>query len=182
MHMKKTKEDIGCGIALEVIGALIWVFSMSIRKMKTATYDISSAVFPRICGTLLLLLGLILIIGGVRRIMVLQKERVPEAAPADEADASSGADVQAGRQMGLIRVLIVLAAFALFVVALPSLGFIICGVILQFVLMAVMAPSRERTAPRLALFFAIALASATLVDLLFVRVFSLMLPAGLLSF
>lgn len=167
--MENEKKDLYCGIVLEIFAVFILIFSFSIRQLKTATYDISSAVFPRICAGLLIFLGLVLIVGNARKIKVRKgSEEKAETTRPDQA--------------ALLRMAITLGALVLFVLCLKNIGFIICGSVLQFILMMVLAPKRIRTVKVSLFLLAISVVLTVTVDLLFVRVFYLMLPSGILSF
>ena len=168
--MRQEKKDLYCGVVLDAFAIAILAFSFQIKNITTSTFDISSRTFPRICAVLILVLGTILIVRNAAKLSGSAKE-------VRETDRNSGE-----KTTGSVRMLIAIGSLILFVILLPKLGFIICGTLITFVLMWVLAPKDARTPKDLVKYFIISLVLAVLVDLLFVRAFYLMLPPGILSF
>jgi len=168
--MSKMKKDTVIGLVLIAFGLFILYFSFEIKIMKTASFSVSSAFFPRICAALLMLLGAMLSWGSMRN---AKKTTVDQACEEAKADVLTKA--------ALVRMAVTLLALILFVALLHRLGFIICSVLMQSTLMITLAPEDQRSTAHIVRYVLISLCTALVVYLVFVKAFNLILPAGVLK-
>lgn len=156
---------------LIAFGAFIMYFSAEIKIIKAASFTISSAFFPRICAVLLIVLGALLIVTGELRAWKAKKAGInlPE-----ENKEHVTVD-------SLVRMALTLVILILFVALMKPLGFLICSVLMQLALMITLAPAHKRATRDILSYLAISVCVSIVVYLLFVKVFFLILPAGVLK-
>ena len=160
--MIKKYKDVFCGGALILLGAGLYAASFGIKSV--ALNLIKADFFPRLDAALLMLLGVVLAAGGLAKARHFQPSS-EEAIPFWKND-------------GTVSMLETLALIALYLFTLKPVGFLlILYLILQ---MFVLAPREKRGKKDIALYVFISAVTALAVYLVFVKVFYLMLPAGIL--
>lgn len=169
--MSKLKKDKIIGLFLIAFGAFILYFSTGIKMINGASYGVGSAFFPRICGVFLILLGAALSVGDI----VKNKKSIETGTAAPVEDCSKMC------LASLIRMSVTIVTLVLFVALLRTVGFLICAIFMQFVLMVTLAPEQKRTRKNILGYLIISICTALIIDLLFVKVFDLILPAGILK-
>jgi putative tricarboxylic transport membrane protein len=173
--MKKAKTDIACGVVLDIIAVLLIIGSFSIKHISSLTFDVGSAYFPRICAALLLFLGTALIISSAVKVRK-EKQQVLEAEKKEEEPEKIKNNTTA-----LVKTLAVIAVLCLFALLLQKVGFIICSFVLVFVLILVLAPREEIKLKKVAVWILISAIASVGIYFLFVELFNLLLPIGLLG-
>lgn len=154
------KKTIGLGVFSIFLGIAILLLSTSIKDF--AAVGVGAKFFPRIAAVGFLLLGVILMYQG-RRILVLGSS-IP-----NENESTT----QSWRAPLLSMVLL-----AIYVVLIPLLGFIFSSFLYVFLQILILNRGRKYHLLR---YFIISAASSIVIYILFVRVFSVMIPAGLLG-
>lgn len=161
--MKKYK-DVFCGGVLILLGAGLYAASFGIKSV--ALNLIKADFFPRLDAALLTLLGVILAAGGLvkaRRCQTTEEERVPF-----------------WKNDGTVSMLETLGLIALYLFALKPVGFLLSTFVYLTAQMFILAPREKRGKKDIALFVFLSAVTALAVYLVFVKVFYLMLPAGIL--
>lgn len=162
--MLKKYKDVFCGSALILLGLGLYIASFGIKSV--ALNLIKADFFPRLDAALLVILGLILVVTG------LAKSR--HCQPVEETD------IPFWKNDGTISMLETLGLIALYIFALKPVGFVISTFVYLVAQMSVLAPREKRTRKNMVLFVVISLITSIIVYLVFVKVFYLMLPAGIL--
>lgn len=162
--MLKKYKDVFCGSALILLGVGLYIASFGIKSV--ALNLIKADFFPRLDAALLVILGLILVVTGLAKAQHYQ--------PAEEKD------IPFWENDGTISMLETLGLIALYIFALKPVGFVIATFVYLVAQMYVLAPREKRTRKNMVLFVVISLITSIVVYLVFVKVFYLMLPAGIL--
>lgn len=162
--MIKKYKDVFCGGALILLGAGLYAASFGIKSV--ALNLIKADFFPRLDAALLVLLGVILVITGLVK---ARRFRPPEDKP-----------VPFWKNDGTVSMLETLALITVYLFALKPVGFLLSTFVYLTAQMLVLAPREKRGKKDVALFVFISAVTALTVYLVFVKVFYLMLPAGIL--
>lgn len=162
--LKKYKEAF-CGIFLILLAAGLFIASFSIRSV--ALNLIKADFFPRLCAGLFLILGIIQTGIGLSQ----AKEYQPGL---DEATLPFWKD---DRTVSMLETLVLITVYVLL---LKPVGFVVSTFIYLIAQMYVLTPKDKRTKRNIVLFIVISLIASLAIYLLFVKVFYLMLPAGIL--
>lgn len=162
--MLKKYKDAAIGgvvilIALALFGASTTIQSLSLNLIK-------ADFFPKMDAVLLGILGIILLIDGVKK-----AKRDPGPAEAEQKGISEGTRCM----------IITLALIAVYVFCLEPVGFFLSTAVYLVVQMLVLADDAHRRKKDLVLYVLLSLALSAGIYLLFTRVFYLMLPSGLLG-
>lgn len=148
--------------AVVILAALaLFVISGDIRDFTNRQID--AAFLPRIAASLLLILGAATVLSGWK----LPKQTTPKA-KTNEAKKTSG----------LAFVLASMALMTCYVALLDSVGFVICSVAYVFCQILLL---RKQASKRWMTFAVVALLVPTVAYGLFVYVFEVMVPTGLLG-
>ena len=162
--MIKKYKDVFCGGALILLGAGLYAASFGIKSV--ALNLIRADFFPRLDAALLMLLGVVLAAGGLAKARHFQPSS-EEAIPFWKND-------------GTVSMLETLALIALYLFTLKPVGFLLSTFVYLILQMFVLAPREKRGKKDIALYVFISAVTALAVYLVFVKVFYLMLPAGIL--
>lgn len=157
-------KDVICGGALILLG--IGLFAASFGIKSVALNLIKADFFPRLDAALLVILGLILIVTGLSNVRHVQAEEA-EQPPFWKNDST-------------VSMLETLALVAVYVFLMKPVGFIISTFLYLVAQMVVLTPREKKTRKNVALFVVISLITSFAIYLVFVKVFYLMLPAGIL--
>lgn len=161
--LKKYKDAI-LGGATILLGVGLYILSFGIKSV--ALNLVKADFFPRLIAALLVVLGVILLITGLKKAKQYQ----------DDGEK----DLPFWKNDGSVSMLETLALIAAYVLLMKPLGFIIATFAYLVAQMYVLTPKDKRTKKNLVLFVLISLVASFAVYLLFVKVFYLMLPAGIL--
>ena len=162
---KGVKRDlISAGLSL-AFGIAALVFSTSINAKEIAG-DPGSAFLPRLVGGLTILLSLILLA------QTLPKLRRPVNAK-ESGEARSKA--------GNIAILLSAANLLLYVLLLRGVGFILSSILFLILQMCIMSPAKPGKR-ELIVWAVISLAAPIIIYVVFVNLFSMPLPLGILKF
>jgi len=164
--MFKKYKDVFCGSFLIVLAAVLFILSFGIRSV--ALNLIKADFFPRLDAALLLVLGMILIVTGMLKARSYQPEAESSSVPFWKYDPT-------------VSMLETLALIALYITVLKPVGFIISTMAYLVIQMFVLTPKEKRNKKNLLVFCVISLIVSVVVYLVFVKVFYLMLPAGILQ-
>ena len=156
--MKKKYWDLASGVFLFLISIVLYVGAMNVKTLEVSTFG--SGFFPKIVAILLALTSLPIILGGIKQAK------------------TDGEEVRAAgnpRWKAVVATFVLMMAYA---ALLPYIGFIITTAVYLFLQINILSEDRHR---RQILFAVISLVSAVVIFYLFVKVFNLMLPAGILG-
>lgn len=162
--MNKRYGDIIAGSLVVIFAIFIFISSFGI-KMLTAS-RIGSAFVPQITAVLLGITGLFLL---VKEVKILKATNLRSG---DTHDTAAKEPKRIGR---VITTLLVLTVYILL---LEKIGFILMTAFYLFAQCAILADKSERKVP---LFITVALVLAVGIYFLFVNVFQLILPSGILG-
>lgn len=162
--MFKKYRDVILGAFVILLGVGLYIMSFGIKSV--ALNLIKADFFPRLIAGLFVILGAILLAMGLKEAKTYVEPEKKEA-PFWKND-------------GTISMLETLALIAVYVLLIKSVGFIIMTFLYLLAQMYVLTPKEKRTKKNLLLFIAISFITSFGIYLLFVRVFYLMLPAGIL--
>ncbi len=166
--MFKKYRDVFCGIFLIAIAVILYILSFNIRSI--AINLIKADFFPRLDAAILAILGVILVITG----LIGARNYVPEPEPDPETKALN--------RDATISMLETLGLTAIYIFCLKPVGFVISTFVYLVLQMIVLTPKEKRQLKRIILFVVISAVCSVVIYLVFVKVFYLMLPAGLLRF
>ena len=167
--MKKKYGDVLSGAVIFLVAMVYFWGTLSI-KGRSDTISMGSAFIPRLYAVLISVLALCVIWQGVKKI------RAEKAA----APNSENSGTQNTEQPQKNRMLLMLIAFGLLVIAvalLQSLGFVPTMTGYLFFSFVTLTPRPKR---RYVLFSALAVCISLGIYYIFVKLFSVMLPAGIL--
>lgn len=157
--MKKKYWDLASGIVLLAFSVALFIASGKVKTLGVSS--IGSGFFPSVVAVLILLVSVGIIVGGI------QKARGPDAKPAADADKP--------RMLAVLATFALMAAYALLI---APVGFLITTTVYIFVQIQLLSPNTHR---KHLMFGIISVVSSTVIYFTFVKVFNLMLPAGLLG-
>jgi hypothetical protein len=170
--VKKKYWDLASGSVLLLFSAVLFIGAQQVKTL--AVSSIGSGFFPSVVAVLLALTSVMIIIGGIAQ------ARQPEpatgkakAAAGNPADGKPAEDKP--RVWGVIGTFVLMAFYA---ILLPKLGFLITTTVYLFVQINILSPNESR---KQVLFAIISVVSAVVIYFTFVKVFHLMLPAGILG-
>ena len=164
--------DILGGAVLAAFAVFLYAASTQVKTLDVSRFG--SGFFPGIVALLIGITGIVILFEGIR------KAKVPDRDATGDSAAAAGAGAVEGGS-GRSRNWAVLATFALMAAyagLLPVLGFLVTTFVYLLLQMLVLAPPAKRS---VGLFGIIALVTAVVVYFTFVRVFKLLLPAGILG-
>jgi len=153
--MEKKYKDIIVGSVLAALSVLYLLLSFQI-KLTNIDRVVGSRMFPQICGTIILLLSVSLIVGGIQR----AKKTGPE---------------KAGEKRNYTRTILVLGSYAIYIFLMDKIGFTISSILYLFSQMVVMGkwPVSKKS---MILYLMISVAVSAVIYVMFYRVFMLILP------
>ncbi|RGY98421.1 tripartite tricarboxylate transporter TctB family protein [Clostridium sp. AM58-1XD] len=156
------QKDMCIGLSVMIMGGIAYLSSFHI---KDTSGGVSASTVPRLCAVILCVLGALL--SGTS----LMENRKEEQA---QGQAASG-----GRKMGItVRTISILAVFLMYAAVLKKAGYLISTPIFIFSLIMILCPKQER---KKAVFVLISIAVTAAVYGIFVLVFHVQLPAGILK-
>lgn len=155
MSMNKKYKDVIIGAVLAVLSTGYLLMSFQI-KLTNIDRVVGSRMFPQICGTIILILSVCLIVGGMQR----AKKAQPEAA---------------GERKNYTRTILVLGSYAAYIFLMDKIGFTVSSILYLFSQMVVMGkwPVSRKS---LLLYLVIAVAVSAAIYVMFNNVFMLILP------
>jgi hypothetical protein len=157
--VKKKYWDLTSGIFLFLFSIALFIGAQNVKTLSISS--IGSGTFPSFIAVILAIVSVAIIVGGAK------KARGP-----DEKSAKGG------EKQRFWAVLATFAIMALYALLMPKVGFIITTMVYLFLQMYIMA-AKEHQKP--ILFGIISIVTSVSVYYMFVKIFSLMLPAGILG-
>ncbi len=126
--MKKTKTQAFANLigSLIFIAVGVWALSQTYSFQEVKNTYVQAAVFPQIMCVGMLIFAVILLIQSIIKLMTMD-ENDPLAEPA--------ASINFIKDKGVLAALFVMLLCALFVVFFKTLGYVVCGAVLCFVIM-----------------------------------------------
>lgn len=161
---KEEKRDLVSGILTLAFGTAELILTGNIT-VKQTTGDPGSAFLPYVVGSLIVVMSLLQLAGTLAKIRKTSRSTAPQ--PPQEKKSE-------------LPVLLSATNLLLYVLLLKPAGFILSSMlylILQMLIMACGKPSKRE----LGVLAVIAVAAPVLIYLIFVRLFSMPLPTGLLK-
>lgn len=162
---KSEKRDFIAGFCSLLFGVLLLIFSKGIT-VKNVTGDFGSAFLPRLVGWLIVLLS-VLLLGTV----ALKHRGDSAGEPAGQAPPQNTENS--------LAVFLSFGNLLLYVILLKKLGFILSSMAFLFLQMTIMA--EKLTKRNLILWLVITVIVPPVVYWIFVKVFSMSLPVGILK-
>lgn len=142
-------------VILVIVGI---VFLISSQRIETgAVLGQGGDFVPKVCSIAWLLISVLLLVFGLQ-----EKEESQE------------------KPMRMKIFLATLMLLLLYVAALEVIGFVLCSAVYIFIQIMLFAPEEKRNKKNMILFAVIAVVVPVAVNLLFVNVFALILPTGIL--
>ncbi len=157
--MKKKYWDLASGIFLLVFSVALYFGAKNVKTLSVSS--VGSGTFPSIVAVVLAIVSVAIIVGGVK------KARGPD----EKAKTDGGKP----RMWAVVATFVIMAIYA---TLMPSVGFMITTAVYLFAQMYIMA-AKEHQKP--ILFGVISVVASVSIYYMFVKVFSLMLPAGILG-
>ena len=151
----KKLADTVIHILLVVFGIIFLISSQ--RSERGAVLGQGGDFVPKVCSIAWLLISVLLLIFGLRE---------------DEGEQE--------KPIQMKTYLATLFLLLLYVAALEVIGFVLCSVAYIFIQIMLFAPKEKRDKKNMILFAVIAVVVPVAVNLLFVNVFALILPTGIL--
>ena len=161
--MAHAKRDLLSGGFALLFGLFILLVSFTIGKTRLA--GVGPDYLPRAVGIYIVGLSVIMLV------TTLVKLKTGQPAPAAEETTSS-------KKVEIRTVVLTICVLIAYVLLLEPVGFILVSAIFLFGQMFILAPDGQR---KVLLFAVLSLIIPVAVYLLFVNVFSLMLPSGILG-
>lgn len=165
--MKKKYWDLASGSVLLLFSAVLFIGAQQVKTL--AVSSIGSGFFPSVVAVLLALTSVAIIIGGIAQ------ARQPEPATGKAKAAAGKPAEDKPRVWGVIGTFALMAFYA---ILLPKLGFLITTTVYLFVQINILSPNESR---KQVLFAIISVVTSVVIYFTFVKVFHLMLPAGILG-
>ncbi|MDT4763091.1 tripartite tricarboxylate transporter TctB family protein [Sphaerochaeta sp. PS] len=150
------KKNIGLGAFSIILGVAMYLASFGIRDF--AAVGVGATFFPRLASLGFVILGALLI---------LQVLRGPKPLPEAKSPTK--------RNYSIVLSMVLLV---IFLALLESLGYIICSALYIFFQILILAPEKKKN---YVLYGIISVISSLATYLLFVRVFQVMIPSGILG-
>lgn len=161
---EQDRQDlISAALALVFGGWVYWMTGSITIKKKGG--DIGSAFMPQLIACIMMVLGLLLLIGTIRRIAAAKKEK-----------AGSGEG-----KKGLLPAAESFANLIVFVLIFKPVGFLLSTVVYLVLQMYIMSPERKPSLRTVCIWALIAVAAAVSIYFIFTKAFSLPLPSGILG-
>ncbi len=168
MTVESRKRDFYLGIGFFLFSIGVWIASFSIKHLVVAR--IGSAFVPQLAATLLGVLSIVLILQSVYR--------TPKGSIAERTKTASLTEQEAetaSNRKKRVRLTFLLILF--YLIFLEPVGFLITTTLYLFFQFWVLS----RRKPNLPLYGIIAIFTSVIIYYLFVKVFVLFLPAGILG-
>jgi hypothetical protein len=159
--VKKKYWDLASGSVLLLFSAVLFIGAQRVKTL--AVSSIGSGFFPSVVAMLLAITSIAIIIGGVA-----------QARKSDSTTEKTKAEDKP-RVWGVIGTFALMAFYA---ILLPKLGFLITTTVYLFVQINILSPNESR---KQILFGIISVVTSVVIYYTFVKVFHLMLPAGILG-
>lgn len=155
MNSKKLADTV-INIFLVIVGVVFFIASQKIEV--GAAMGQGGDFMPKVCSTVWLIISILLLVFNIK---------------ADIPPRAEG--------IRLKTFLATLGLLLVYVIALKPIGFVICSMVYMFLQMLLFVPEDKRTKKNLIIFAVISVVAPIAINALFVNVFSLILPAGILK-
>lgn len=157
--MKKKYWDLASGIFLLVFSVALFIGAQNVKTLSISS--VGSGTFPSFIAVLLAIVSIAIIVGGAKKARSPDEKQKPvEGKP---------------RMWAVVATFVIMALYA---ALMPKVGFIIMTAVYLFAQMYIMA-AKEHQRP--IVFGIVSVVTSVSVYYLFVLVFNLMLPAGILG-
>lgn len=153
--MDKKYKDVVVGSVLAGLSVIYLLLSFQI-KLTNIDRVVGSRMFPQICGTIILILSVCLIIGGMQKARKTESEKT-------------------GEKKNYARTIFVLGSYAAYIFLMDKIGFTVSSIAYLFSQMVVMGkwPVGKKS---MGLYLIISVAVSAAIYVLFNNVFMLILP------
>ncbi len=158
--------DLASGIFLFMFSIALFIGAQNVKTL--AVSSIGSGFFPSVVAVLLAATSIPIILGGI-------KEARKKSEPARKQEGEREKEKTRPRTWAVLATFAVMTAYA---AVMPIAGFMISTAVYLFLQMNIMAVKERR---RQGIFACTSVITAVAVYYLFVKVFHLMLPAGILG-
>ncbi len=169
-HLKQTARDTNFWTGLGVILLAIFLYSASFDIREFITTRVGASFLPRLTAVLFAILGAILVLGSFRC-----------ARPVETVEQESEVNATAKEPQvfgGLPAVGLSVLLMSLYVGLINSVGFIVTSAVYIFLQILVLSKDAKRN---YLLFVLVSIIIPVVVYLLFVKIFKVMIPAGILG-
>lgn len=165
--LKKNKNIIANGVIF-IASLIFFIYSFSI-KLTNIDKIVGSRIFPQVITLLLMGFSLALIV------MELVKRKDPAEEKVEEKIETEDEEVD---KPNYLNSFLVFASFAIYLILLQTMGFIISSIIYLFSQMYLLALKENRTPKQLIMYAIISVIITILIYLTFAKGFKLVLPRG----
>ncbi len=158
----KRYSDLISGSVLLILGVAIFIGSFSIKRLTVSL--VGAAFLPQIVSVLIFAFSIPILVSGVRNLRADIVE-VPDS-PEEKTDINHSAT--------WLTILLLIVYVALY----KQIGFIVMSILYLFLQMVILAPKSRRN---YLLFGIMAVGVPLIIYFSFIKIFYLMLPAGILN-
>ncbi len=162
-------KEIILGVAMIALAAVYLYYSQFIRTRSTVR--VSARLIPEILGAVVLLLGFLQFLAGLRYLARARRENAGQGIPSVFMNEEEKKDF-----LPIVLTFVLIIGYALIF---EPLGFVISSILCMFFQMMILAPDARRKPLS---FFIISVAVAIVVYIAFRKGLNLSLPPGLLYF
>jgi len=161
-------KEIILGLLMLGLGSF-YLYHATFIKIRS-TVKVSAKLIPEILGIIVLVLGALQIIAGIKYLLDVRREDRANGTPTSFLSSDEAKDV-----LPIILTFVLIIGYA---IAFEPLGFIISSTLCMFLQMLILSPNGRR---RPGLFIIISLVTACVVYIAFRKGLDLSLPRGLLD-
>lgn len=163
-------REVILGVAMLALGAFYLYNSTLIRLRGSVNVSVSAKLIPEILGTMVLALGVLQLVGGIKKLR--------EIVLIDKAENNTPVFASAFEKRNAVPVILTFIIILGYVMVFESLGFVVSSTLCMFCQMWVLSPKGKF---RPVAFFLISLGVAVIVYIAFRRGLNLSLPPGILQ-
>jgi putative tricarboxylic transport membrane protein len=166
--MLKKYGDLLSGVFLLILSIALFIGSFGVKRLTISS--IGSGFVPQVVAVLLAIVSAVIIWHGIvdvrKKTPTVKSKKKTQCAPED------------AEKLHLKGLLFTLGLITVYIAALAPVGFLISTAVYLFLQITVLATKEQRKYP---LFIIISILTSTSVYFIFIKVFHLMLPAGILG-
>lgn len=162
--MKRKYLDLVSGFAFLALAIALYFGSKNVKTLDVSRFG--GGFFPSIVAVLLAITSLGIILGGIAQAGKPNKE---------EPQANTESSLEKSRRWAVLVTFLLMFGYALLI---SKLGFIITTALYLFIQINILSPKKSR---HQLLFAIISVLSSIIIYYTFVKLFNLMLPAGILG-
>lgn len=159
-------KEILLGLFMLALGTF-YLYHATLIKVR-ATVKVSAKLIPEILGIMVLVLGLLQLITGIKYLLEVRRENV--------ANGAATPFFSLGEKKDILPIILTFVLIVGYAFAFEPLGFVFSSVLCMFFQMLILVPSSKRSGKSIVLFFIISLVTALVVFVAFRKGLNLSLP------